>query len=47
MYAADLIGLDKVHAEIEQFRKTFGDHWRPSPLLARLAREGRRFGDLR
>src|SRR5579883_1383552 len=45
MFAADLIGLDAVHREIEQFRNTFGDHWRPSPLLARLAREGKRFND--
>jgi 3-hydroxyacyl-CoA dehydrogenase len=46
MYAADQIGLKTIHAEIEEFRRTFGDHWRPSRLLARLAQEGRSFGNL-
>jgi 3-hydroxyacyl-CoA dehydrogenase len=47
MFAAELIGLDKVYAEIEGFRRTFGDHWRPSRLLARLAQVGKGFGDAR
>jgi 3-hydroxyacyl-CoA dehydrogenase len=37
MFAAELIGLDKVFSEISALREAFGDHWRPSPLLARLA----------
>jgi 3-hydroxyacyl-CoA dehydrogenase len=43
MFAAEQIGLDRVYAEIEEFRRAFGDHWRPSRLLARLAQEGRGF----
>ena len=46
MFAADTIGLDKVYADIEGFRARFGDHWRPSRLLARLAEEGRTFASL-
>ena len=37
MFAAELIGLDKVYSEIQGFRERFGEHWRPSPLLGRLA----------
>ncbi len=37
MFAAELVGLGKVFAEISDFRERFGDHWRPSPLLAKLA----------
>ena len=47
MFAAEMIGLDKVYAEIEGFHQTFGSHWRPSRLLARLAREGKGFGEFR
>jgi len=43
MFAAEQIGLATVYAEIEGFRRHFGDHWRPSRLLARLAKEGRTF----
>lgn len=47
MFWADQIGLDTVHARIQQFYEQTGDDgWQPSPLLARLAREGKRFGDL-
>jgi 3-hydroxyacyl-CoA dehydrogenase len=43
MFWADIVGLPKIHADIEQLRQEFGDHWRPSPLLARLAAQGSRF----
>ena len=44
MFWADQIGLDKVLATIERFRGEHGDeYWSPSPLLARLAGEGRGF----
>ena len=43
MFAADRIGLPAVYAEIEEFRRTLGGHWRPSRLLARLAHEGGTF----
>jgi 3-hydroxyacyl-CoA dehydrogenase len=45
MFWADTVGLPKVHADIERLRRDFGDHWRPSPLLALLAAEGGRFAD--
>jgi len=47
MFWADTVGLAKVHADIERLRRDFGDHWKPSPLLARLAAEGRSFADFR
>ncbi|SFR90808.1 3-hydroxyacyl-CoA dehydrogenase NAD-binding domain-containing protein [Sphingomonas jatrophae] len=44
MHWADQIGLDKVLATIERFRAEQGDdYWTPSPLLVRLAGEGRGF----
>jgi 3-hydroxyacyl-CoA dehydrogenase len=47
MFAAELIGLDRVYSEIEEFRRTLGGHWRPSRLLARLAQERKMFGQVR
>jgi 3-hydroxyacyl-CoA dehydrogenase len=44
MFHADTVGLDKVHEAITRFRNGYqGGQWKPAPLLARLAREGRRF----
>ncbi len=44
MFYADTVGLDKVLASIEKFRKGYkGDQWKPAPLLVRLAKEGKRF----
>jgi 3-hydroxyacyl-CoA dehydrogenase len=43
MFWADTVGLPKIHADIERLHQEFGDHWRPSPLLARLAAQRRRF----
>ena len=44
MFWADQIGLDQVLSRIEQFRAEQGDeYWTPSPLLVRLAGEGRGF----
>jgi len=45
MFFADLTGLDNVLAAIERFHDEFGPRWQPAPLLQRLAREGRTFGD--
>jgi 3-hydroxyacyl-CoA dehydrogenase len=47
MYWADTVGLKKVHADIEKLAHDFGGHWKPSPLLAKLAAEGRAFADFR
>jgi 3-hydroxyacyl-CoA dehydrogenase len=44
MFYADQVGLDKVLASIDRFRKGYqGAQWEPAPLLARLAQEGKRF----
>lgn len=42
MFYADRVGLPVLLARIEEYRR-LGDHWRPAPLLARLAVEGRGF----
>jgi len=47
MYWADQIGLRKVHADIVKLVHDFGGHWKPSPLLTRLAAERRSFADFR
>jgi len=46
MFYADTIGLPAVLRRIEDYRAQLGDHWKPAPLLARLAAEGRGFHDL-
>jgi 3-hydroxyacyl-CoA dehydrogenase len=43
MFYADAVGLSKVLAKMEEFRAAMGDDFAPSPLLARMAREGARF----
>ena len=44
MFYADTVGLDKVLAAIEGFRKGYmGEVWKPAPLLVKLAKEGKRF----
>jgi 3-hydroxyacyl-CoA dehydrogenase len=46
LFHADLIGLATVHERILTYRGIFGPmHWEPAPLLARLAREGRRLAE--
>lgn len=46
MYLADRLGLDRVYADIQRLhQEQGGSYWAPSPLLARLAREGGRFAD--
>ena len=46
MFYADQVGLTHVHDTICRFRDAHGAAWVPAPLLARLAREGKGFGDL-
>ncbi|MBW8904259.1 MAG: enoyl-CoA hydratase/isomerase family protein [Betaproteobacteria bacterium] len=44
MFYADTVGLDKVLAAIERFQKGYhGEQWKPAPLLAKLAKAGKRF----
>ena len=44
MHWAGTLGLDRVHGAVCRYHAEHGfAHWRPSPLLERLAREGRTF----
>ena len=44
MFYADQVGLDKVVSSIQRFQDGYqGAQWQPAPLLAKLAKEGRRF----
>ncbi|MEA3195006.1 MAG: 3-hydroxyacyl-CoA dehydrogenase [Betaproteobacteria bacterium] len=44
MFYADTVGLDKVLASIQKFQAGYqGGAWKPAPLLAKLAKEGRKF----
>jgi len=45
MYWADSLGLARVLETMERFHATHGEWLRPAPLLERLAREGRGFGE--
>jgi 3-hydroxyacyl-CoA dehydrogenase len=45
MKYADLVGLGKVAERIAHWHHLRGFHWKPAPLLERLAREGRTFAD--
>jgi 3-hydroxyacyl-CoA dehydrogenase len=43
MFYADTVGLRTVLARVNEYRDQYGDYWQPSPLLEKLAREGRAF----
>ncbi len=43
MFYADAIGLPTILDRIEEYRRRFGEYWRPAPLLEWLVREGRGF----
>ncbi len=40
MYWANDLGLDVVVRDMQRFAEEYGDHWRPAPLLTRLAEAG-------
>lgn len=46
MFHADLVGLPKILADVDEFHRRFGKRWAPSPLLERLVKEGRTFASL-
>lgn len=47
MFWADQVGLGTIYERVKQFHaETANDDWQPAPLLEKLAREGKRFGDL-
>jgi len=43
MFYADTVGLKTVLGRVKEYRDRLGDHWKPAPLLERLAAEGRGF----
>ena len=43
MFYADTVGLPAVLGRVNEYRRQFGDYWQPSPLLERLANQGRGF----
>jgi 3-hydroxyacyl-CoA dehydrogenase len=46
MFWAEQRGLAKVLADVERYAREDAWAWRPAPLLVRLAREGKGFGDV-
>lgn len=46
MFYADQVGLERVLESVERFAREDAFAWKPSALLRRLAREGRRFASL-
>ena len=45
MAYADSLGLDHVLGKVNEYRERLGDHWKPAPLLQRLAAAGKGFYD--
>ena len=43
MWYADTVGLKQVFARVAEFHRQHGEIWRPAPLLARLADQGKTF----
>jgi 3-hydroxyacyl-CoA dehydrogenase len=43
MFYADTIGPGTVLGRVREYRERLGEHWRPAPLLERLAAEGKGF----
>ena len=46
MCHADLTGLPKILADVQEFHRRFGERWKPSELLVRLVAEGKTFASL-
>jgi 3-hydroxyacyl-CoA dehydrogenase len=46
MFYADLIGLDKVLATMEELHAAYGEWCEPAPLLGKLVKDGKTFADL-
>ncbi len=43
MWYADTVGLKKVYERISEFHRQHGETWQPTPLLKRLAEQGKTF----
>jgi len=46
MFHADLVGLPKILADVEEFHRRFGKRWQPSALLVKLVKDGKSFASL-
>ena len=46
MFYADTVGTATVLARVKEYRAKFGDYWKPSALLEKLAGEGKGFYDI-
>ncbi|MBN1653406.1 MAG: enoyl-CoA hydratase/isomerase family protein [Deltaproteobacteria bacterium] len=46
MHYAETVGLKNVYEKLCEFKEKYGKVWEPSPLLARLAKEGKKFSEL-
>ena len=46
MFWADKVGLKTIAAKLQAFEKAHGPWMAPSPLLLKLAEEGKGFGDV-
>ncbi len=46
MFYADRVGTGKVHDTLCRLADAHGERFQPAPLLAKLAKEGKGFGDL-
>lgn len=45
MFYADMMGLEKVYADVNKFHAEHGEFWEPAGLLERLASEDKTFAD--
>jgi 3-hydroxyacyl-CoA dehydrogenase len=46
MKYADMVGLEKILADIQEFAKQDALFWQPSPLLVQLVKDGKNFDSL-
>ena len=46
MYHADQVGVEKVYEALCRLAEAHGEEFRPAPLLEKLARDGKGFGDI-
>jgi 3-hydroxyacyl-CoA dehydrogenase len=43
MWYADTVGLERVHARLQEWHQQHGELWKPAPLLEQLAEQGKTF----
>ena len=46
MFWAEQQGIDNIVNDMRRYANEYGDHWRPAPLLERMAESGDGFGVL-